>query len=62
MWGWAEAVRKRLPKGNMWSAEPNALLYMNVNWSEREQGKGPMGIKLCRTWGILFVGPSIRPT
>ena len=34
--------QNRLPKGNMWSAIPVALLCMVVNWNER-QGSGPKG-------------------
>ena len=36
----------RLPKGNMWSVIPVALLYMIVNWSEGKQGNGPKGDKV----------------
>ena len=36
----------RLPKGNMWSAIPVALLLVIVNWSERKQGSGPEGDKV----------------
>ena len=38
-----EDVNNRLPKGNMWSAIPVALLCMIENWSERKQGSGPQG-------------------
>ena len=43
MCGWAGAVIKRSPKGNMWSAIPVALLWVIVNWSEGKQGSGPEG-------------------
>ena len=33
----------RLPKGNMWSAIPVALLCMIVNLCEGMQGSGPEG-------------------
>ena len=33
----------RSPKGNMWSAIPVALLYMDVNQNGRKQGSGPEG-------------------
>ena len=36
----------RSPKGNMWSAIPVALLWVIVNWSEKEQGSGPEGDKV----------------
>ena len=45
--GWILGLRglilglNQLPKGNMWSAIPIALLCMIVSESEREQGSGP---------------------
>ena len=36
----------RLPKGNMLSAIPVALLYMIVKWSKGKQGSGPEGDKV----------------
>ena len=41
-----EPLPNRLPRGNMWSAIPFALLCMIVNWSERKQGSGPKGEKV----------------
>ena len=37
--------------------------HMIVNWSEREQGSGPKGVKvLYNTGGLLFIRLSIRPS
>ena len=36
-------VGDRLPKGNVWSAIPVALLCMIVKLSERKQGSGSEG-------------------
>ena len=48
--------KNRLPKGNMWSAIPVALLCMVVNWRERKQGSGPKGNKVLQNTGeILFI-------
>ena len=53
-------MSNRSPKGNMWSAVPNALLCMIVIWSERKQGSGPEGDEvLWNTGGLSFVIPSI---
>ena len=38
--------KNRSPRGNMWSAIPIALLCMIVNWSERKQGGGPVGVEV----------------
>ena len=44
--GHRKKTGNRSPKGNMWSAIPVALLWMIVNWSEREQGSGSEGDKV----------------
>ena len=46
----------QLPKGNMWSAIPVALLCTIVNRSERKQGSGPGGDEVLEnTEGLSFV-------
>ena len=39
-----EDVNNRLPKGNMWSAIPVALLCNIVNWNERQ---GSVCLSVC---------------
>ena len=58
--GWAQAVRNRSPKGNMWSVIPVALLFMVINWNKRKQGSSSEGDKVLYNTGFLFVRPSIR--